>query len=409
MNEHTLALASKYMQIGPSRASLLHIGYMICQGDGSKLVKHTRDELGIASPLIEKVGKVRLSEPVCVPPFLTHMCGPGQRVRCVGSGAVCRSVSRRARVPRRDDEEARGNRPDRRLAVRGNRLPAHRERRSLQEESVRAAKRNPEQGQGPRAQFIEQCTKEAFTVHCLFGLLPVLGSALVSTKRNLERGERVLAMLALLSAYSKFAQIMILVQVAFVVRMAQVLSMFEIRRCEADIRTISPSLIHRITARFKSLLHECHMIGNTSHGVLVFYVSVVINVVQMITGVYAANFGAVSEEFEGSEDERPEEIAPAWVFFAVFVSGASAKERVLESEARSLVAPPPLFIRYDEHTLTLAWQQPMITLMIYLKSYGDLNLAIERDVDQVRNEREMRGRERMITPPPPFFTKCVGR
>jgi len=262
---------------------------------------------------------------------------------------------------------------------------------------------------GLKREFIEQCTKEAFTVHCLFGLLPVLGSALVSTKRNLERGERVLAMLALLSAYSKFAQIMILVQVAFVVRMAQVLSMFEIRRCEADIRTISPSLIHRITARFKSLLHECHMIGNTSHGVLVFYVSVVINVVQMITGVYAANFGAVSEEFEGSEDERPEEIAPAWVFFAVFVSGASAKERVLESEARSLVAPPPLFIRYDEHTLTLAWQQPMITLMIYLKSYGDLNLAIERDVDQVRNEREMRGRERMITPPPPFFTKCVGR
>ena len=76
----------------------------------------------------------------------------------------------------------------------------------------------------------------------------------------MQRGETLLAVLAGCSVYSKLTQMLILAETAFFMRMSQRLSEFEVRRVEADIRTVTPNLIHRITARFKSLLHECHQV-----------------------------------------------------------------------------------------------------------------------------------------------------
>jgi len=94
--------------------------------------------------------------------------------------------------------------------------------------------------------------------------------------------------------------------------------------------------IHRITARFKALLHECHYVGNLTHKTLVFYSITVVNVIQMISGIYIANIadaegGLVSE-------------VPTWSFAVVL--------------------------------------QPVVTVIVFLFGFGNLNLAIERDIDQ---------------------------
>ena len=133
---------------------------------------------------------------------------------------------------------------------------------------------------------------------------------------------------------------------SFMVRLAQRLAELEIRRVESDIRTVTPNLIHRITPRFKSLLHEAHRTGNNVHQIFSFFIPVVItNVLQIITGVFVANF-------DDQEEGLTKVCVPGWVFAAVF--------------------------------------QPVLTLLIYVNGFGNLNLAIERDVDQEIVEMNIR-------------------
>jgi len=129
---------------------------------------------------------------------------------------------------------------------------------------------------------------------------------------------------------------LMLANVAFSIRMSQKLSMFEIRRAEADIRTVTPTMIHRITPRFKSLLHECHQCGNTAHGLLMPYApTTFVNIIQLIGGIFQATMS-------GQEEEKI--CVPGWVFAGAF--------------------------------------QPVLTTMVFIHGYGSLNLAIERDIDQ---------------------------
>jgi len=185
-----------------------------------------------------------------------------------------------------------------------------------------------------KEETVKNVFNECITAHFLIGLLPTVISAVNSCWRMKQRGEVVMSVLAAGAVWSKTCQAFILVQVAFSVRLAQVLSEFEIRRVEADVRVVTPNLVHRITPRFKSLLHECHMIGNLCHPLLYTYAPIsIIYIIQLIAGVFLATAG-------GSNDT----CVPAWAFAGVF--------------------------------------QPLVTIMIYIHCFGKLNLAIERDVDQ---------------------------
>jgi len=163
------------------------------------------------------------------------------------------------------------------------------------------------------------------------------------------------------------------VQCAYVIRLGQKLSMFEIRRVEADVRTCDPHLIHRITPRFKSMLHEMHQCGNLTHTILKSMVpATTVALVQFAGGIFIA-----AGDEEGGK-------VPAWAFFATF--------------------------------------QPLLSALIYTYNYGLLNLAIERDIDQDIVEMNIRltysdshvpnwllqQSESIPCPPPPLFVTNTG-
>ncbi len=117
----------------------------------------------------------------------------------------------------------------------------------------------------------------------------------------------MLMILAVGSLMNKLVMMTTISHVAFTVRLVQKLSEFEIRRVEADVRTITPNLIHRVTPRFKSLLHECHMIGNLSHGALYIILGgAIINGSQLMGAVMQASFSESSGEAGNS--------VPSWSF-----------------------------------------------------------------------------------------------
>jgi len=67
-------------------------------------------------------------------------------------------------------------------------------------------------------------------------------------------------------------------------------------------------MIHRITPRFKSLLHECHQIGNLSHSLFYFFTPIlIVSFVQLVGGIFLANYG------DGDEGEGGA-CVPGWVF-----------------------------------------------------------------------------------------------
>ena len=78
-------------------------------------------------------------------------------------------------------------------------------------------------------------------------------------------------------------------------------------------------------------------VGNLGHALLFFYAVVFVNLAQFMGGIVIANR---EDDTAGSVNSS----VPAWSFAAVI--------------------------------------QPTLTFLVYLHSYGNLNLAIERDVDQ---------------------------
>jgi hypothetical protein len=189
-----------------------------------------------------------------------------------------------------------------------------------------------------KEKFIKASLVEAFTLHLVWGFAPTAVSAVVGAYRNHQRGEILMSLLSICALLSRVGIGCGLVESAFFLRLNQRLSEFEIRRVEADIRTISPNMIHRITARFKSLLHECHQVGNASHKLLVNYAVLVVNMLQLVGGIFLANM-TVDEDTDAAGT-----LVPAWSFAAVV--------------------------------------QPLLSLLVFLHSFGILNLAIERDIDQ---------------------------
>jgi len=94
-------------------------------------------------------------------------------------------------------------------------------------------------------------------------------------------------------------------------------------------------MIHRITPRFKSLLHEMHHIGNATHAMLLGYApTIIISTVLLVGGILTA----AGDSADGNVE------VPVWSFAAVI--------------------------------------QPMTSMLAYISAFGNMNLAIERDVDQ---------------------------
>ena len=94
-------------------------------------------------------------------------------------------------------------------------------------------------------------------------------------------------------------------------------------------------MIHRITPRFKSLLHEMHHIGNAAHAMQLAYApTITSSIVLLVGGIMTA----AGDNKDGNVE------VPVWAFAATI--------------------------------------QPLVTMLAYVSAYGNLNLAIERDVDQ---------------------------
>jgi len=177
-------------------------------------------------------------------------------------------------------------------------------------------------------------------VHFLVGLVPFVYSAATSATRYAQKDDFLMCSLAVCSLLSKVSAMLCMSHVAFTIRMSQVLSELEIRRCEADIRVVTPSMIHRITPRFKGLLQELHYVGNKAHPLFMMMIPVFLVYVIMLAGaIMKATF-----------DDNA--CVPTWCFASFF--------------------------------------QPLTTFIIWLSAYGNLNLAIERDIDQDIGNRAFR-------------------
>ncbi|GMI32478.1 hypothetical protein TeGR_g15160 [Tetraparma gracilis] len=357
MADETIEVQHKFMEVGPNRASLYHIGYESLQGlaPGKSPVNTILDEMDSVSPMVRLAGQIRgyhwlglLFATVCqlgeCGLYLNAMLMNGEAdiinssalfaslvlvafnfIQCKRTAFNVESFALSAELSE-DDVRLKGMAF---LRCRGMDL--------FHLAQKREAKENK------KKKFISQSILEACTAHVLIGLVPTALSAGFGCYRNAKRGETLMSLLSFLSIGSRFTVACSMFEMAFYVRLNQRLSDFEIRRVEADIRTITPSMIHRITARFKSLLHECHQVGNASHKILASYGIIVINLLQLVGGVFLANFSSEAEEAD-ADSVGGTVLVPAWTFGAVF--------------------------------------QPLLSFLIFLHAYGNLNLAIERDVDQ---------------------------
>lgn len=93
-----------------------------------------------------------------------------------------------------------------------------------------------------RERIVSYCSREAITAHFLVGMIPFGLACATSSYRYYMRGEGTMAALALIAGYSKGVGVLAIAQVAFSVRLSQVMTEFEIRRTECDIRTVVGSL-----------------------------------------------------------------------------------------------------------------------------------------------------------------------
>jgi hypothetical protein len=187
-----------------------------------------------------------------------------------------------------------------------------------------------------RKKLVSKILLECCTLHFLLGTIPVWISSISTIVHAVEIADWWSVVLTVGSVWSKTLVVLTLAHCAFVVRLSQCMSELECRRVEADIRTVFPSMTHRITPRFKSLLHEVHMTGNRCHAMYYFVLPVVLlNFVMVLSAVSVASFGV------------DDACVPTWCFFSVF--------------------------------------QPVITVITWVHFSGVVNVAIERDLDQVCN------------------------
>ena len=356
MSEEVLMLAKRYMEVGPSRASLLHIGYDSLQEVCNE--KTLIDEMDYISPTlrmlvyvrgyhwigfvvqtiaclcelsyyfvhIHRRGSVDLVSGIalvsCLPYYAMHSIvtftvafkskpltadTPLESIRSTGLSYV--------RLHGLDI-----------LAAAQHRL-AHEAGRSIAPSADLSLFRK---------RLVSSTLTECFVIHFLIGAVPIVWSFAVTSVRSYERGDLLVSVLAAASTWSRLVVVLGLTYSAFVVRLSQKMSEFEIRRVEADIRTIKPNLTHRITPRYLALLHEIHLIGNRSHSHFALLVPALLVSTVQVLGSLILSFGAKSGVAGAC--------FPSWSFCAFF--------------------------------------QPLVTLFAFVYGFSTSNLALQRDVHQ---------------------------
>ena len=354
LTKEALELSNKYMQIGPSRASLLHIGWTSLQTSGGSKTGY-REELHFISPVIAIVSDLRgYTAPfwalfaaaaigaLTYTAVAIHRAGGVDIITsttllgCFVQSAINLMHGRKkAFAPHKIPSS--GSLPIDQVGLSGTsflRLVGLEALAKAQEKSAEKSNRKIEKDASLRAfkdKLVGSTVFESFVFHGLTGA-PVVACAVISLARNVARGESMgLLVCSGAFVYCTLGSLLLQIQSAFAIRLAQKLSMFEIRRVEADVRTCDPNLVHRITPRFKSMLHEMHQVGNTTHTIILGMLpGMLLCLVQFIGGVFVASAGETK--------------VPVWAFFAGL--------------------------------------QPLLSALIYTYNYGLLNLAIERDIDQ---------------------------
>ena len=257
MTDEVLTLANRYMEIGPSRASLLHIGYETLQVSCGE--RNFDDEMEYISPLLKWAAWIRGYHPLFW--FLTVIVGLMDNgyfimqmtrageinivmapivLGCVtfffltlpvsGSVAFGRAIPRSADTPideihltgvtylRLKGLETLGKAQHRLAAEKGRRIAPEADLLVLKREMTRAV------------------VLEAFTIHFLFGITPFFWSAAVTIRRSFDKGDTPALVLACGVFLNRLVMALTVVQMAMHVRFCQKLSEFEVRRTEADIR-----------------------------------------------------------------------------------------------------------------------------------------------------------------------------
>ena len=353
MSEEVLMLAKRYMEVGPSRASLLHIGFDSLQEVCNE--KTSLDELSYISPGFRTMANLRgyhwlgfvvqTSACLCeIAYYILHMKQQGSvdlvsfiaLVVClnvffmngiISFSAAFKSHTLTANTPLEDVRltglsYARLHGLDI-LAAAQHRL-ANATGKSIAPSADLSLFRK---------RLVSSTMFECMTVHFLIGAVPAIWSSVTTAARSYHRGDILVSVLAAASTWSRLVMILGLAHSSFVIRLSQKLSEFEVRRVEADIRTVQPNLTHRITPRFKNLLHECHLVGNRCHQHFMFIApALVLNTAQLL-GSLMLSVGSSA-------------CLPSWTFLAVF--------------------------------------QPLFSLVVWIHFFGVINLGIERDIDQVR-------------------------
>ena len=350
MSDYVLRLSSKFMQMAPSRASLLHIGWDSMQEGCNE--KSLMDEMDYISPAFGKMARFRYTKGMFFFNLFTGFCEVAfyivymrrngadaisiiallsnlifvlsNAVFCAGYVFKPHHLSAHTLI---DNLRLTGISY---LRLHGLDVLAVAQHRMAREDGKDV---DPVADLALfRKKIVSKVFIESYTLHFLINLIPCLVSALSTTAHSFERGDWIFGCLAAGAIWSKAVTAFCLGHIAFVVRLSQRLSEFECRRVEADIRTVFPSMTHRITPRFKSLLHEVHMAGNRCHA-LYYAISpvIVLNILMLVTAVCVGSFL-----------DTP--CIPTWCFFVAF--------------------------------------QPIITCIVWVHFSALINVAIERDIDQ---------------------------
>ena len=257
MTDEVLVLSNRFMEIGPSRASLLHIGYESLQVSCDE--KSFNDELDYISPLLKWVAWARGYHPffwfVCLLAavfdnafFILQMVRVdnvdvvmfpivlGCLVFMLFAMPVSASVAFASKIPLTantpvDEIHLTGVTYLRMkgldvLAKAQHRLAAQKNRSIAPEADLFLFKKN----------LVNSTMWEALTVHFLIGAIPFVCSSIMTILRCRQRGDALALLFACGSLINKLVMCLVVVHCSIHIRFAQKLSEFEVRRAEADIR-----------------------------------------------------------------------------------------------------------------------------------------------------------------------------
>ena len=323
MTDEALELANRFMELGPARATLLQIGYSSVQTENRE--KTFFDELFYISPFLWCLAIFRgYHWATWITSLIFALCSIGffgLHIHKVGhvdtvTGPILGTLiffllfnSIFCFATAFKNEPLTANTPIEAIHLSG---ACYLQLKGLDTLAKAQHRLAAEKGRtiAPEADFavfkqqlVRGCCLETFLVHFVVGGISTGVSSVSTIIRSIQRGEHLEMFLAVGTMMFFLVCSAVNAHIAINVRLTQKLAEFEIRRVEADIRVITPNLIHRITPRFKGLLHECHMFGHlASAAIKSLCILTLINTVQLVLTITKASFGT------------DKSCVPAWCF-----------------------------------------------------------------------------------------------